>query len=168
MKSNLRAIRDGILQSIAFAIVAIIGHAAFADDTRLAVGFGASNGACGTGEPTAAIDFDRDQTDVPMHFRMGVGPNGGCTGQSVTVDAQVALETEWHQEPVGDNGWLSEFFGVAATGYDSRTVPFEYDSAGESFKRFRGYRVETPRAMAGAGWRVSKGDDSYAVNCSTT
>ena len=137
-------------------MVVLLAQVAFAaptdDETRKHVAFGASNAACGTGEPNAAIDIDRDGATTPMHFRIGVGPNGGCSGLGVTVDAQVSVQRDLLVQRDKKGEMTSRLFTVAAAGYDSSTVPFEYAS-NDSFKNFRGFRVETPRAMAGFGYQ---------------
>ena len=112
-------------------------------------GFGFANAACGSGKPTFNFDYDRDSDDIPAHFRMGIGPNGSCAGQGVRVDAYVAKRKYLRG---GDNLFL-----VAAAGYDSRTVPFEYvrtdlANASDPFKHFHGERVETIQGLAGVGW----------------
>ena len=123
--------------------VALAATIAFADDS-LSAGFGASNAACGSGEPTANVRYDRDSDDIPAHFRLAVGPNGSCTGQGISVDAYVGK-----REYRGDH-----VFGLVAAGYDSRTVPFEYVRAidADPFKHFHGERVETVQALIGLGY----------------
>ena len=102
-------------------------------------GIGASNAQCGTGVPTAYLDYDRDSDDVSAHFVLRTGPNGSCDGQATSVDAQVSKRHEllgiWHLDLIG--------------GYDQRIVPFEYEPA--ATKQFRGVEVVTVAGAVSVG-----------------
>ena len=152
---------------VLFAVVGLcVSGTVHAD---MSAGLGLSNAACGTGEPTASVSYDRDGDVIPAHFRLGVGPNGSCDGQGVTVDALV--EGRYYVR--------EQVFTLVGAGYDLRTVPFEYAATSWGTKQFRGERVETVQALFGLGYdggdwsiqaaynvvenKLSDGDDLFPV-----
>ena len=136
---------DKVSIGVLAVLAAFVASHVLADDVSVSADLGYGNAACGTGEPSFGIRYDRDSDDVPAHFRLRGGPNGSCSGQGIAVDAYVAK-----RRPVTDNT-----FGYVAAGYDSRTVPFEYvrtDVNGDPFKHFHGERVESVQALVGVGY----------------
>ena len=139
---------------LALAAFFVAGTASAADQT-FSAGVGGGNGQCGEFEPEAVIAYDRDSRETPAHVNVRVGPNGSCSGQGVTVDAQAAYNFD-----------LSHgFYATVVGGYDRRTVPFEYDNAGvESFKLFHSVGVETVTAAVGVGYRLPVGTVAVVAN----
>ena len=148
------------------SVVALSLSVAAAPRAEFAAGFGASNAQCGTGEPTAFVDYRRDADDLPARLYVRNGPDGGCAGQSTAVDASVAwrwpLRGPWEVAVAG--------------GYDRRVVPFEYgcgpdpdpDCAPLPGKLFRGAEVETVSALLGlrfdgGDWSVEARYDAVAA-----
>lgn len=131
-------------------IAALFALRAVADG--FSAGIGASNAQCGTGVPTAYVDYDRDSDEVSAHFVLRTGPNGSCEGQGTSVDAQVSKR---HELP---SIWLFHLIG----GYDQRVVPFEYEPA--ATKQFQGVEVVTVTGAvsfgAGLGDCFEDGDEA--------
>ena len=127
-----------------FAVLCVSGLAGQANaDTSLSVVFGVGNAACGTGEWDAGVRVDHDSDDMPYHANVTVGPNGGCSGQSVNVDVAVA------KRHYVNGPW----FGVVAGGFDRRTVAVEYVRVeGDRFKHFTGQPTDTPTVQGGVGY----------------
>ena len=130
---------------IAF-IVAVSAGASAASDSSFAAGFGASNAACGSGVPTAWLRWERESDASPARVHVRTGPDGGCAGQSTSVDASAArrlpLRGPWSLSVTG--------------GYDQRVLPVEYGCDGRSAdcvplpgKLFRGAEVVTVSALLG-------------------
>ena len=146
LPTNMFTVKKPLFYTVLAAIGLIgaicLSQFAEAADKTMSAGLGLSNGACGTGEPTASIAYDRDGDTIPAHFKLGVGPNGSCDGQGVTVDALV--EGRYYVR--------EQLFALAGAGYDLRTVPFEYAATSWGTKQFRGERVETVQALFGLGY----------------
>ena len=155
------------LCSLFAAVVALTAVVAPGADgaPEFTAGFGASNSQCGTGEPTAFVDYRRDDDQLPARLYVRTGPDGGCAGQSTAVDASVAWR--W---PVRGRWEVS-----VAGGFDRRVVPFEYGCAGAADcvplpgKLFRGAEVETVSALLGArydagDWSVEARYDAVAAD----
>ena len=145
-KDALQVVIGAAVFGVAVAIMAFLlaPHASAKD---FSAGFGVGNAACGSAEPTASIVYDDDSDGLPMHFRLGVGPNGSCSGQGVSVDVLVE----------GRRYVNDRYYGVVGAGYDLRTVPFEYDATAWGTKQFRGEGVETVQAMFGMGMDTGSG-----------
>lgn len=148
----MRPLFDALLAMIGAAVL-LFANATFAE-TTVSAGFGGSNGQCGTFEPNASISYDRDSDDVAAHTYLTVGPNGGCDGQGITIDAAItkiySLRGPWG--------------GFITGGYDQRTVPFEYvpdatdpDITLNGAKVNLGTKVVSPAAIAGI--RYDCGDE---------
>ncbi len=118
-----------------------------ADTVTMDFELGGGNGACGRFEPTAGVRYDRDSATVPARFALSAGPNGGCSGQAVSVDAAVSRHVE-----IGAEGGV--FVDLTAA-YQRQTVPTEYlrNVAGDPFKHFAGTDIQTAQAAAGVGLR---------------
>ena len=133
-----------------YTMLFLLACAAHAD---FAAGFGASNAACGTGVPTAWVEFDNGDARRPARFYARTGPDGGCAGQATAVDASAA----WRMPLRGS--WSLAVAGA----YDQRAQPFEYGCAETDpacrplpGKLFRGAAVVTVSALLGA--RYDGGD----------
>lgn len=137
-----------------------LANAFGADDVSVSAGFGGGNGSCGSFEPTAALRYDRDSDDTPMHFIMEVGPNGGCSDQAVNVDASVTKRYTINEG----------FYGFVAGGFDQRTLTVEFEPVPdeEDFKPFRGFHTETVSAIAGVGYDFGSGSVRVGYNAVET
>jgi len=133
------------MMKIVFVLAAILGAAAAAaQDRTISAGFGVSNTQCGTAEAYGSISLDVDSDDVPMHFDLAVGPNGGCDGQGTSINAQVAKRLYYNS---------GSFFSFVAGGYDRGVAPHEFvDPASGPFKLFRGFTYEQVQALVGLGY----------------
>ena len=126
---------------VGFGVASLCFYLVEVNAAEFSAGFGVGNAACGSAEPTASVVYDDNSDSLPMHFRLGVGPNGSCSGQGVSVDALVE----------GRRYVNERYYGVVGAGYDLRTVPFEYDATAWGTKQFRGEGVETVQAIFGGG-----------------
>lgn len=122
--------------------ICVLACASAAADTIVA-GFGASNAACGSGVPSAFIEYERGGA-ASTRIYVRTAPDGGCSGQATAVDASVSWRV-----PVGESWGLS-----VAGGYDQRVAPFEYGCGGGDCrplpgKLFRGAEIVTVSALAG-------------------
>ena len=135
------------------AVLSLAGSAAWGENTLVA-GFGVGNGSCGTGVPTAFVEYERREAMSPVRLHLRTAPDGACSGQATAVDASIAWRV-----PVGDSWGMS-----VGAGYDQRVIPFEYGCAADDCralpgKLFRGVEVATPSALLGVwydggGWTV--------------
>ena len=119
-------------------------------ERTISAGFGVGNGQCGSAEPFGTISVDLDSDDMPLHFDLRVGPNGGCTGQFAAINAQVAKRLYFRQGPM-----QGRWFAFAAGGYDRGVVAHEFmpllPRPTEPFKRIRGFEYEAVQALVGGG-----------------
>ena len=129
---------------IAAGVLIVLGLICFSQqaEAEISAGLGLSNQSCGTAEPNASIAYDRDGDVIPAHFRLGVGPNGSCDGQGITVDALV--EGRYYVS--------EQIFSLVGAGYDLRTVPIKYATTQWGTKQLRGERSETVQALFGLGF----------------
>ena len=150
------------LTQIALGTIALLFAGwAFSEETTTtyAATFGYSNIQCGSYFPSAGVDVDNDSKHYPFHFRMSVGPNGGCDGQGTSIDARVSARHDLNDA----------FFLSVVGGYDQRVVPFQYgDKNISGAKVFRGVAVANPSAMLGVGARFAGGTVELLYNAVTT
>ena len=145
----------------AMAIALLSFHARAQDSETLSFNVGGSNGACGEWMPDAGARYDRDSDTTPVRLDVSLSPNGGCTGQAVSVEAEVSQHVD-----------LSDLFYVDLTAaYQLQTIPFEYllpAVANDPAKHFFAYDVTTTQASAGLGvdlgnWRFSAGYNAAEI-----
>ena len=136
--SKVDCMKGAVVGLIAAATLSLFVCQSRADE--ISAGLSVGNGICGTAEPAGAFSYDRDNDATPAHLRLTVGPNGGCSGQAVTVD--FLAEARHYLKP--------KIYTFAGAGYDQRSVPFEYEPA--ATKQFYGQEVETAQALFGFGF----------------
>ena len=157
----------GRLRAVFYVLVGLVAgfmlsNYSHATET-LAFEVGGGNGACGEWMPDAGVRYDRDSDSLPVRLNMALAPNGGCTGQGVSVDASVS-----HHRPVGWDGAL--YLDLTAA-YQLQTVPFEYllpSVPNDPAKHFFAYDVTSAQASAGLGvdfgnWNVSAGYNAAEI-----
>ena len=131
-----------VLATVILFLGFLLGLTQKAEATELSAGFGVSNAACGSAEPTASVVYDHDGDALPRHIRLAVGPNGSCDGQGVTID--VALQARQY---IVDDQW----YVYVGAGHDERAVPYEYEETPWGTKQFRTEGVKSTQALIGLG-----------------
>ena len=157
--------RDWIGLSALAAIFAVAAVNKLKAEETLHFTLGGSNAACGKFWPTAGIRYDRDSAEMPILVNLNVGPNAGCDGQGVGVDASVSRHVELNPRVYVD----------LTAGFQQQFVAFEYQHVARTVNLprdepartnalkpsnlgynpiFNGQVVEASTASAGLGFRL--------------
>ena len=160
MKTNYQTLENWISVLARIGLIVLFAYAGiqhvFAADADFSAGVGGGNGACGSFEPTATVTYDRDGDTIPGHIKLGVGPNGSCNGQALTVDVVVNARYYFREQ----------VYTFAGAGYDLRTVVYEFEPA--ATKQFYGQQVTSAQALVGFGYDFGDAYCQLAYNAVKT